>query len=155
MNAKVKLVLLVNSACNIVINGSLNALFAWLLNKSTPTVMFEFWTIAINWIITCHIMCFLNITSTNSLAKSYCKKGLYTESNKLIALPTSPLLLKLLFSEISSLFAIILFVLPPVLLKIDSFSLWEFVLYKGLGGAIIGSTMANIVLRRLLIKIKI
>lgn len=152
MDAKVKQLLRVNCLCTIVINGILNTFFGWLLNKSSENVTFEFWVITINWIISCHIICFLTLTITNRLAKTYCKKGLYTESNKLIALPTSPLLLKLLFSEISSLFSILLFVLPPTLLGVDSFHLWGFALYKGVGGAIIGSVVANIVLRRLLIK---
>lgn len=152
MDAKVKQLLRVNSICNIVINGLLNTFFGWLLNKSTENVTFEFWVITINWVISCHIICFLTLTATNRLAKKYYQKGLCTESNKLVALPTSPLLLKLLFSEISSLFAILLFVLPPTLMGVDSLHLWGFALYKGVGGAIIGSTVANIVLRRLLIK---
>lgn len=152
MSDTLRKILTIEAIITATINGIINAIFAWFLNKNNAFVDVSFWPLIINLFITCHIICLICTQTANLSAKRYKNLGMYTENTKLVNYPSSPLLMGFLLADIFSLICSLILGVVFSMLNITTLPLHIFIVYKAVLGAFVGATASNVSIRRFLLR---
>lgn len=135
---------------NCLTNTVLNALCAWLLNRSKAAVPTDFWNVLLDLAITCFCICTLTSFFCSASAGRYLKNGGFTlragDGTWLSDLPRRPYLLGACLAGMTGLPLGALLGLGFTFLHVPVLPLAGFVLYKGLFGGILGGIVCSVVL---------
>lgn len=145
-------ILIIESIITAVINGGLNALCAWLLNRNSAMIDVSLWPNAIGLFITFHCICILTATFAWFSAKRYKNTGYYTKCKRLSGFASTPTLLGILLADIFSIIGSIITTIIFGYMGIAELPLHTFVIYKTILGIIAGVSTNNIALKRFLLK---